>query len=235
MTREFYNAMLAAAVTVEQPIDGQTGVWIKAGDTIVSSGMTLTGVTVDPRQTMYVYNRGVATSINVSSGGIMYVSSGGTATGALIYSGGTANVYGALANASAVEMGTYITVYSGGIASDTVMLFGQLLVSSGGFANSVFLSGTAPASRGILNLRDGGSANNVTAARGENVYANGSVTDLTINGNGAVAYLRSPCVASGVSVVSGTLVVSSGASALAVTSGANTTVTVRDGGYIEYA
>ena len=218
----------------EYRIDSQVGVWLMEGANVVSAAPVMTGAVVTSGQTLYVYSCGVANS-TVVSGGIMYVSGGGTATGALIHSGGTANVYGALANASAVETGTYITVYSGGTASDTAMLFGQLLVSSGGFANSVFLSGTAPASRGILNLRDGGSANNVTAARGENVYANGSVTDLTINGNGAVAYLRPPCVASDVSVVSGTLIVSSGASALAVTSNAGTVVTVVSGGYIEYA
>ena len=45
MTGTMFNTLLAAAadVTVETPIDGSTGVWIKQGATVISSGMKMVG------------------------------------------------------------------------------------------------------------------------------------------------------------------------------------------------
>lgn len=237
MADYWFDALIAAAATVTQevPIDGQTGVWLKQGTTVISSGMKMTGVTVGDGQALYIYNRGRANSTNVSSGGIMYVSSGGVAIGASVYRNGSANVFGLLSGVSQLESAANVTVFKGGVVSSAFVLLGNLLVSSGGFAEDAVASGFAPTSRGILNLRAGGSMNRVTAQRAENGFLNGHVTNLLVSGGGAVAYLRSPCVASGVSVTSGTLIVQSGASALAVTSGAQAVVTVQSGGYIEYA
>ena len=238
MADYWFDALIAAAATVTQevPIDGQTGVWLKQGTTVISSGMKMTGVTVGDGQALYIYNRGRANSTNVSSGGIMYVSSGGVAIGASVYRNGSANVYGLLSGVSQLESAANVTVFNGGVVSSAFVLLGTLLVSSGGFAENAVASAFAPASRGLLNLRAGGSMNRVTCLRAENAYLNGYVTNLLVSGVGgvAVAYLRSPCVASGVSVTSGALVVSSGASALAVTSGDSATVTALSGGYIEY-
>lgn len=235
MSGFFFAAAAKATVTVEVPIDGQTGVWIKAGGATVSSGMSMTGATVSSGQSMYVYNRGVATSINVSGGGVVNISSGGTATSLLTYSSGTVHVSngGSLNVFSSLEPATQNVIFNGGVATNGYILLGNLLVSSGGFAEDMTASGFSPTSRGVLNLRAGGSMNRATCQRAENGYFNGEVTDLHVSGG--AAYLRSPCVASGVSVTSGTLIVSSGASALAVTSGAGAVVTVQTGGYIEYA
>jgi len=231
-----FTAMLAAATAkVEVPVDGSTGVWIKQGAVVLSSGMKMTGATVSSGQTQFIYNRGIANSTVISSGGTMIVSSGGVATSTTIYSSGVVNVYGMLAVASAVEMAANVTVYSGGTVNDAYILLGTMLVSSGGLAEDVVASGLTTASRGVLNLRAGGSMNRVTLQRGENGFFNGQITNLLISGTGPVGYLRPPCIASGISVTSGTLVVNSGASGLAVTSGANATITVLDGGYIEYA
>ena len=76
MTREYYNAM-ATAVTVEQPIDGQTGVWLKSGGaTVISSGMKMTGATVSTGQVQYIYDRGAASGTLATGGGLIIATSG---------------------------------------------------------------------------------------------------------------------------------------------------------------
>ena len=76
-----FSALLGAAVTVETPIAGLTGVWIKAGGVASSSGMKMSGVTVTSGQSQYVYSRGGAEAETVSSGGVIYVSNGGIVSG----------------------------------------------------------------------------------------------------------------------------------------------------------
>ena len=76
MADYFFNALLAAAATVEVPIDGQTGVWIKSGTTVVGSAMKTTGVTVSAGFTQYVYSRGVASGTLAVSGGRIIAGSG---------------------------------------------------------------------------------------------------------------------------------------------------------------
>jgi autotransporter passenger strand-loop-strand repeat protein len=200
------------------------------GTLTVSSGGVANSTTVDSGGSMIVSSGGTASGC-VLSGGTLTVSSGGTGENAMIYSGGSTHVYGTLSDVSALEMTANIVLYSGGTVSNAYLPLGNLLVSSGGFADGVVVSGVAPTSRGTLNIRAGGSADHVSALRYENIYVNGYITNLFIRG---AAYIRSPGVASGVDL-SGTLVVSSGASALAVTSNAGATVIVAEGGYIEYA
>ena len=84
-----FTAMLAAAtVRVEVPVDGSTGVWVKSGAVVLSSGMKMTGATVSSGQTLYIYNRGVANSTVVSSGGNVFTSSGGLISAAILNAGG---------------------------------------------------------------------------------------------------------------------------------------------------
>jgi hypothetical protein len=64
MSMFFMACGAKAAVTVEQPIDGQTGVWIKAGGVTIRSGMTMTGAIVSSGQSQYIYNRGVVIDRN---------------------------------------------------------------------------------------------------------------------------------------------------------------------------
>ena len=173
----------------------------------------------------------------VNSGGNITVLAGGTLKNTSVYSSGTVNISsgGTASVVSSLELGTQIVVFNGGRLSSGSVVLGNILVSSGGYAEDLVASGISPASRGVLNLRAGGSMHRAICQRAENGFFNGEITDLVVSGGGAVAYLRSPCVASGVSVVSGTLIVSSGASALAVTSGTGAVITVMTGGYIEYA
>lgn len=205
----------AAAVTVEQPIDGQTGVWVKQGATVISSGMSMVGAVISSGQTQYVYNRGAAKFGAVSSAGRVYVSNGGTlssvdlGSGAYVYvsSGGLAsNIH---ARGTAIR--TEITIFAGGAASDATISGGATLYaySGGAIFNVTLMSGTA-----YLTVR-GGSVGGATISGGTAFVSSGSIV------SGAVVY--------------GRMIVSSGGTALAVTSNAGALVNVLDGGYIEYA
>ena len=157
--------------------------------------------------------------VAVSGGGV--VIRGGLVSSAIVFSGGgiTVSPGGVLSGASTLEGSALITVESGGVTQDALCTLGTIVVSSGGLAEDIIISGFGATSRGTLNLRAGGSLNRVSCQRAENGYFNGIVTNLTISGaaGAAVAYIRSPGTVSGVSITSGTLVVQAGASATDIT------------------
>lgn len=153
-------------------------------------------------------------------------------SGMSITSGGMVSAYagGVLSGVSATQSG-YLFLNSGASADGVTLDAGICIVSSNATMTDVTVSGPTPASRGQLNIRAGGIVSGARLYTGEGVYNNGTLNDLTIY-NG-VAYMRSPGIASGVVLNDGVLVVSSGASALAVTSNGGT-VTKLPGGYVEY-
>lgn len=130
-------------VEYTHPIDGTAGAWLKEGDTVVSSGFTLSGITLPlaTLQTLNVWQQGVIENITISRGTI-YVHSGGVISGenvpdqasfvrnTIVYSGGTAY---------AVTLGYRgtLNVSEGGIASGVTVNSGTLNVSSGGSALAV--------------------------------------------------------------------------------------------------
>lgn len=204
--------MMAANVTVaEQPIYGQTGVWLKSGAVTVSSAMRMTGMTITSGQSQYVYSRGVAQSCIIASGGTQYISSGGTAAGCVV--------------------ARFQYVMSGGTALDTVL--------SGNHAPRQFMSRGAWASGTIVNTLNaamqvgaGASAADITLSNGE-LWLTGSAGDITVSRGKATVYPGG--IGSAITVASAaTLTVSSGGMALAVTSNAGAIILVSSGGYIEY-
>ena len=237
-----FSTLLAAAVniTVENPIDGSTGVWVKSGTTVIGSGMKMTGATVTVGQSQYVYNRGVAQSCAVSSGGFQYVSSGGVTNGTLIVYGGSSIVSSAGVASNTVVCGRFY-VNALGSAFDTIIsaVPGQqsaaMLVSADaqrrGYASGIYVY-----SNGAFYARSRNCYNAIVYSGGlAQVFQYSELHSTTVNASGRMLVTVG---GTGVSVTvssGGTLTVSSGGTALAVTSNTGATVTVRDGGYIEYA
>ena len=79
MSGTFFMMMAANGGVAEQPIDGQTGVWLKSGGVTIGSAMKMTGATVAAAQSQYIYSRGEARSCTVAASGHLYVGSGGAA------------------------------------------------------------------------------------------------------------------------------------------------------------
>lgn len=250
----FFNALLAAAtVTQETPIDGQTGVWLTSGTTVLASAMKMSGAVVGSGQTQTVYHRGSADSTAVSggsmyilSGGVansltahgsgvrVYVSRGGTASGVEIYSSARVTVAGSGASASGVSVrgpdGFFIVLGNSAGAENITMSAGAYVY----VYQSAVLSGITQFA-GNLYISSAGRAAGVTVnGGGVNVYANGSAADFVVSGGRLLIHAGG--LASGVVVNSGgSFSVNSGGTALAVTSNAGATVNVESGGYIEYA
>ncbi len=249
MTRTFYNAMLGAAITVETPIDGQTGVWLKEGGVTLSSAMKMTGATVASGQSQMVYNRGVASACIVSSGGSVTVYSGGIARDCAdnwriyVSNGGSADsvTVGANAQCNGLPGGT--------ITNLVVSSNGRFTLQSG----SLLSGGTVLAGAAYCWVLDGASAVNVSCYIGRLALSAGAhvsgVSMFAGNfaqnvapasgiwiGSGASATASNGAWYDGVTITSGgSLVVHSGGTALAVTSNAGAIVAVSSGGYIEYA
>lgn len=251
----FFNALLGAAAAVEAPVDGQTGVWIKQGATVISSAMKMQGAVVSSGAAMYVYNRGSAVSGSivgsalVSRGGILSsswvhnsatISSGGTALHVSVGGGisGAANPRLTTAQGAVVE---YLRLSSAPGAPRGTAWIQQTTASNvivdGGYAlvrSSAIVSGLTLASSGAAGIQATASATDIVQNAGAGnviVEAGASATLVTVR---AAFYVRG--WASALTVESGgRLFVSSGGTALAVTSSAGATVTVYDGGHIEYA
>ena len=218
MNTMFTTLLAAAGARVEIPVDGSTGVWLKQGATVISSGMRMTGAVVSSGQSQRIYNRGVAVSCFISASGTQYVSSGGRA----LYTSGygvAAIVYvynGGIASGGQMEYGGTVRVSRGGsVVGMTFQNGGNLQVSSGGTGLSVVLPSSG--GRGAVRVYNGGLVSGAHI-----IYGNGYVY---AGGTAASFRLESGC----------SLTVDSGGTALAVTSDAGAVIVVSDGGYIEYA
>ena len=225
-----FTAMLAAAAArVEIPIDGSTGVWIKAGATVISSGMEMVNATVSSGQTQTLYARGRTTSNTILTGGRMNISAGGTATGAVL-SAGYAYIYNGGGTVGAtVYTGARMYVYAGALTSGDTLSAGLYYISSGGTA-----AGLTVAAGNAYVYAHGTTVGAVVNGGALNLVA-GIASDTTINHYGKLN-ISTTASASGVIVESGgSLSVFSGGTALAVTSNAGAVIVVSDGGHIEYA
>ena len=153
--------MMAAGATVEQPIDGQTGVWLKSGGVTISSAMKMTGAVVSTGQSQTVYSKGTASAsilytngrLFVSNGGIardcvgngnvahgLFVIQGGTASGYTLYSGDlSVNGYpepGTLIDAVAYDGRQFFQNYA--TVSNYTMSGGSLNAGAGGAAKRTY-------------------------------------------------------------------------------------------------
>lgn len=114
MADYWFNALLAAATSVEVPIDGQTGVWTKSGGVTISSGMKMIGATVTTGQIQYVYDRGVASNYTLA-GGRIEVSSGGVASNGVVSAGSAIIAIGGMGvGMTAVGGRVFLNGYTGG-------------------------------------------------------------------------------------------------------------------------
>ena len=255
----FFNALLAAAATVTQevPIDGQTGVWLKSGATVLSSGMSMTGITVSTGQNQYVYERGAAIATTVD-GGSAYVNSGGSALNLVLATGRVENR--GVVVTPVIRGGLYFN-FSNGVTSNATITSGGTCylqlpptepgggvihgVNMTGFAK-VFLQGSGcGVSGGVCNGEGTTAANIIYAYNGAfaddvtlmsaaqfRVSSGAAGHRTLIESNGQVFVYSGGVVVSAVVSSGGSLYVNPGASALAVTSDAGAVVTGE--GYIEY-
>ena len=134
------NLMIAGGVQIA-PIDGETGVWLKQGATVVSSAMRMTGATVISGQSQYVYSRGIADMNTIESAGIQYVSSAGKASNCVISSGGSQILYPeGLAVGDTITSAT-VFISGGTLASSLIGVSGFVRPGKDSFVDSITLSG----------------------------------------------------------------------------------------------
>ena len=225
MSGFFFAAAAAANVTVETPIDGQTGVWIKSAGVTINSAMKMTGVTVSNGQTQYIYDRGVASQYSVL-GGTVYMS-GGTAVDVYVEAFGYFHVSsGALLVGGTGGSGCRIRVSSGGVASLTSMMSngagmtvypgGSVYQHTGdGSVYGYLFSALVPNAKRLV-IIGGGTASDVLVSNGQLYISSGGVVyDTTIRGGTVVAF--SDGVALNVTISGGSLTASSGGTATGVT------------------
>jgi len=170
------------------------------GSMYVSSGGTANSTMVNEWGYLYVSSGGVANSTTVNSGGYLSVDSGGTATNIITSSGASlgltvaSDTYiqgtldgvafemkNAFISGYTVRDGSYLEVYSGGMATDTMVNFnGRLVVSSGGTAVS-----TAINFGGGLAIYSGGWATGTIVSCGYlGVNDSGFATDTEVYSDG---------------------------------------------------
>jgi len=166
--------------SAEQPIDGQTGVWIKSGTTVISSAMRMSNVTVASGQSQYVYSYGVVTGGSVLYGAKQYVSSGGVASVCEINNGSQLIIKGTamsctLSGASQILTGGYAAYTSGN---------GDVTMSAGTAASAAYLNVTY-VYVGYGCILSSSVVGRITLAGGGNAQA--SACDVTVE-SGIVIY-----------------------------------------------
>lgn len=216
MSGAFFMMMAAGGGSAEQPIEGQTGVWIKRGGVTLSSGMKMTGAVVSSGQTQFIYSRGVASGCSVLAGGIQRVSSGGVA--------------------KECDVLHFQYVLAGGTALGCVAHYRQY-VSSGGSALGTVLRDPPSASvYPAADIAAGATASGLVAEQRGTAWVHAAdARDFAVLSGGYLQAYPGAVVSGAVVSDGGRILVNSGASALAVTSNAGAIVNVNAGGYIEYA
>ncbi len=162
-------------------------------NTIVSSGQTSSGLTLNSGDFLTVLAGGTANATDVNSGtdnvfgtvsgtvihaGQEFVSSGGRASGTVVSFGGAQILLAGGLTTGTVISGGFEGV-SGGVASGTIISFGGMAVSSGGTA-----SGATIGSGGVLQVFAGGAASATTISAGglQYVFSGGIDAGGTILG-----------------------------------------------------
>jgi antigen 43 len=169
---------------------------------LITSGQTISGVTVGSSSLLDVGAGGLAVSTTVIGGGVETVSSGGTVSGTVVSSGATLAVLGGgSAAGTIVESGGTFTVLSGGTATSFV-------ISSGGQAAVKEVVSSGEVSSGLV-------ADSVTS-----IYVlSGGVTSGTIVMSGGTEVVSSLARDVGTVVSAGGYDLISGISSDAVVSG----------------
>lgn len=184
---------------------------------IVSSGSTLSGVTLHSGDVEYVYSGGSAVDTTINSGGIAYVDHGGSAISATVASGGEEFVFsGGSASIADVSSGGIVVVLPGGSVTVTSAAAGALVLSTGVvFGSNGYVVSAAPTLTSVT----------VGPNDDELVLPGGSAVSTTVSEG--VQYVFSGGVASGATVVdygSQTVFVGGLAAATSVSSSGTETV-----------
>src|SRR2546421_632318 len=104
---------------------------------LVTSGQTLSGLTLSSSDAEYVLPGGTASSTVINGG---FQDDAGTATGTTIYSGAQIVESGGIATSTIINGGAQL-VMSGGTATSAILNGGYQLVSSAGIASNTTLNG----------------------------------------------------------------------------------------------
>ncbi|MFJ2992869.1 autotransporter outer membrane beta-barrel domain-containing protein [Pandoraea sp. NPDC087047] len=194
----------------------------------VSTGVTVTGTTINATGAQTVSAGGATVSTIINSGGKQTIQAGGTDTQAVVNSGGTQTVSGSASWATVNVGGKQIVSSGGATANTTINSGGSQTIMSGASDNLAMIvgggtqivSGTASATTiaGKQTVSSGGAAIGATIASAgtQSIAAGGRASGTVVNNGGLQT------VAGG--VASGT-VINSGGSA-AVTSGGTAIGTV---------
>jgi autotransporter passenger strand-loop-strand repeat protein len=175
---------------------------------LVTSGQTISGVTVASSSLLDVGSSGLALSTTLANGGTEIVSSGGTASVTVVSSGATLEVLagGSAGSTTVLSGGTFI-VLSGGTATSTVISSGgqgsvKLVVSNG-----LVSSGLVANSVTSIYVQGGGVVSGTIVASGgtEVISAQGSDLGTVVNAGGyeLISGLSISAVVSGGAMIQG--------------------------------
>ena len=221
-----------------------TNLVASGGSTSVYSSGTLQSAVISSGGSLTVLTGAAIYDTVLSSGGTLTVNSGGLASGCNVYSSGRLWVYsgGSINDMEQWNPGANTSVFLGGSATEIAMHSGQ--INNYGYVSGIYMTGvcyvqgsgtyeggTQTAGYAYLN----GSANNWTLSGGNISLYQGTPRLTNLVQRGGNCHVRIPgAVVSGVIISGGTLYISSGCTALAVSSGGGI-VNVLEGGSISYA
>jgi autotransporter passenger strand-loop-strand repeat protein len=170
------------------------------GITVISSGMSSGGVTLDAFDEWKVLSGGTVTDVTVADQGNLYVAAGAVASGTVVYSGGGDFVTGFAAGTVLSGGAEYV---QGGVATGTVVnADGAEFCAGGGVAYATALNAD-----GAQYLSGGGAEATVVSAGAAQFVAAGGVADGTQVQSGGVQEIFSGGVASGTIVYAGGMLV----------------------------
>ncbi|MSP02903.1 MAG: hypothetical protein EXR07_17950, partial [Acetobacteraceae bacterium] len=163
----------------------------------VTSGQTISGVTLNTGDFALVSSGGTAKSLVLKDGSALDIFSGGTASGTVM-SGGSVYVFsGGVASGTVMSNG-FEYVSSGGVASATVVRGGTVAISAGGTASFTVVS-----SAGSEAVYGGGLAIATVLSGGLEAVYSGGTASATVVSSGASEFVYSSGLALSVVVSSG--------------------------------
>ena len=160
--------------------------------TLIKTGATIENMTLNERNTMFIYDQGTAIGTVVTNKSKMYVSSGGYANQTQILNDGSVYALDGATVSSTVMQDGKLEVAAGAIVTDTTVgILAEVYVKTGGVIENTIVNDS-----GEVMVSSGGMAVNTIVNANGNLHAyNGAVVEgTTVNkdgylgiGNGAVA------------------------------------------------
>ena len=235
------------------------GVNLSQARMTVHSNTIANSITVNVSGSMYIYSGGTATGV-IENGGYVSIAEGANVTFAsntienLVVSGGSMTVHSnTIANSTTIDGRAYVTIFSSGIANNTIVKNGSMFISDGGIISNTILSGMATSygivsaflfissggtansttvnNYGKMHISSGGTANSTTMSGGSMTISSGGVANsTTINSKGSML-ISSGRVANSTTVNSGgDMTISSGGTANSITVNVSGSMYIYSGG-----